>query len=303
MITRRAANEKNYRRIWHIVWWNMSVSTEHPAAAPRADYRRPEASVSRGRLLHPRAQLPDEYLELLRSEAQHAIDIVDRRMDAAGKATCSASTIAASVTLANNMPQGPPGAAAFLFSELMADDLPRNARSRGVSFRRAVRHQVRRRQGHEILLAPGQRIRPPESQAVPHLLDSAGRRERGERHGVPAAVSRDSGIRTWVKHIDGPGYATISSATSARIAGSPLKSCRPGSIACFTSLNFHSSGPNMTNKMQHTYTRAVRRRNHLRRKAGANLGERRTVFKRRQERRDGGLVIDRKTAPFDSDTA
>jgi ectoine hydroxylase-related dioxygenase (phytanoyl-CoA dioxygenase family) len=192
--------------------------------------------------------LPEEYLELLRGEANHAIDVVDREMDRLktdviginhrGKRYFSCNVFRERKNLRK-----------FLFSDLMADicratlgpdvylfweQYVIKAADKGMKF-----------SWHQDSGYVGPNHKPYLTCWIP--LDDVSE-ENGTVYLLPFS---HSGIRTWVKHERDPVSNDLVGYFGSQ-RGIPVVA-PAGSIVCFTSYNFHSSGANMTNRMRRVY--------------------------------------------------
>jgi ectoine hydroxylase-related dioxygenase (phytanoyl-CoA dioxygenase family) len=192
--------------------------------------------------------VPPHHLELLRNEAQYSIDRIDAAMDKAGTdvlGICHRNKRYFSANVFRERPQ----LREFLFSDLMAeicratlgDDVwlfweqyVIKCADKGMKF-----------SWHQDSGYVGPNHKPYLTCWI--ALDDV-TEENGTVYLLPFSTS---GIRTWVKHEMDPesndlvGYF-------GKERGIPVI-VPAGSIACFTSYNFHSSGANLTNKMRRVY--------------------------------------------------
>lgn len=193
--------------------------------------------------------MPDDFLELLRGQCQHFIDEMDARMDAEGTDVLGINHRGQRYFVANCFKQQP-RLREFLFSEMMADICRATLGDDAYLFweqyvvkgaEAGMKFSWHQDSGY---------VGYPEHR--PYLtcwcaLDDMSE-ENGTVHIMP--FSR-IGIRTWVHHIreegsnDKVGYFGDD-------PGVPLV-VPAGSIACFTSVNFHSSGVNRTDRMRRVY--------------------------------------------------
>ena len=193
--------------------------------------------------------IPDRFLELLRGECQTFIDQMNAEMDRRGTDVIRLNHRNKRYFVANCFKKQPK-LRAFLFSELMADICRATLGDTAYLF---WEQYVVKGAGEGMKFSWHQDsgyVGYPNHK--PYLtcwcpLDDMSE-ENGTVHVMP--FSR-IGIRSWVQHIreegtndlvgyfgDDPGVPIIAPA---------------GSIAVFTSVNFHCSGPNRTPRMRRTY--------------------------------------------------
>jgi ectoine hydroxylase-related dioxygenase (phytanoyl-CoA dioxygenase family) len=192
--------------------------------------------------------LPGEYLELLRGEAQYAIEAVDRRMDAL-KTDVIGINHRGKRYFSANVFRERPALRRFLFSDLMADVCRATLGPEAYLFHeqyvikcadRGMKFSWHQDSGY---VHPNHK--PYLTCWIP--LDDVSE-ENGTVYLLPFS---HSGIRTWVKHVRDPesndlvGYFGSQRGVAVTAPA--------GSIACFTSLNFHSSGANQTDRMRRVY--------------------------------------------------
>jgi ectoine hydroxylase-related dioxygenase (phytanoyl-CoA dioxygenase family) len=192
--------------------------------------------------------LPEEHLELLRSEAQHAIAMVDRRMDEA-KTDVMGICHRGKRYFSHNVYHDRPVLRQFLFSELMADVCRATLGPDAWLFWEQYVIKCADK-GMKFSWHQDSGYVHPNHKAyltcwIP--LDDVSE-ENGTVYLLPFS---HSGIRTWVKHEKDPESNDLVGYFGSQ-RGIPIVA-PAGSIVAFTSLNFHSSGANMTNKMRRVY--------------------------------------------------
>ncbi len=193
--------------------------------------------------------IPDHLLELLRSQCQYFIDKMDARMDAEGTDVLGISHRGKRY-FASNCFLERPQLRQFLFSELMADicraTLGDNAYLFWEQYVVKGAEEGMKFSWHQDSGYVGYPDHRPYLTCWCALDDMS--EANGTVHLMP--FSR-VGIRTWVQHVreedsndlvgyfgDDPGITVEAPA---------------GSIAVFTSVNFHSSGTNHTQQMRRVY--------------------------------------------------
>jgi ectoine hydroxylase-related dioxygenase (phytanoyl-CoA dioxygenase family) len=192
--------------------------------------------------------LSDEQLHLLRSFAKTAMDGIDAEMDAAGVDVLDINHRGRRY-FAGGMAKTAPQLRAFLFGSLMADICRATLGPDAFFF------------GEQYVIKCGDRASAfswhQDSGYIhedhkPYLtcwiaLDDV-TEDNGSVYLLP--YSR-AGIRTYVKHVDDPttndkiGYVGTD-------PGLPIIA-PAGSIACFSSVVFHRSGPNLTDRLRRVY--------------------------------------------------
>ena len=193
--------------------------------------------------------IPDHFLELLRSQCQYAIDQVDGRMDAEGTDVLGINHRGKRYFAANCFLQQPQ-LRDFLFSELMADicraTLGENAYLFWEQYVVKGAEEGMKFSWHQDSGYVGYPDHRPYLTCWCALDDMS--EANGTVHLMP--FSR-VGIRTWVQHVreegsnDLVGYFGDDLGITVEVPA--------GSIAVFTSVNFHSSGTNSTDRMRRVY--------------------------------------------------
>ena len=193
--------------------------------------------------------IPDHFLELLRGECQGAIDRCDAAMDEAGTDSQGLNHRGKRY-FASNCRTHQPRVREFLFSELMADICQATlgddvylfweqyvvkGADRGMKF---AWHQD---SGY---------VENPDHK--PYLTCWCALDDMSEANGTVHVMPFSRiGIRSWVKHVRQPetndkiGYYGDDPGVTV--------TCPAGSIAVFTSVNFHCSGSNTTPNMRRTF--------------------------------------------------
>jgi len=192
--------------------------------------------------------VPEDLLQLLRDEAKYAIDRVDAIMDEM-KSDVFGINHRGKRYFSANVFHERPRLREFLFSDLMADicraTLGENAWLFWEQYVIKCADKGMRFSWHQ----DSGYVHPNHKAYLTCwiTLDDVNE-ENGTVYLLPFS---HTGIRTWVKHIKDPvtndevGYF-------GKERGIPIIA-PAGSIAVFTSLNFHSSGSNMTEKMRRVY--------------------------------------------------
>ena len=192
--------------------------------------------------------VPEHYLELLRSEAQYSIDRINTWMDE-NKTDVMGICHRNKRYFSANVFKERPGLREFLFSDLMAkvcratlgpdawlfwEQYVIKCADKGMKF-----------SWHQDSGYVGPNHKPYLTCWI--TLDDV-TEENGTVYLLPFSTS---GIRTWVQHVPDPASNDLVG-YFGKERGIPIIA-PAGSIACFTSYNFHSSGANLTNKMRRVY--------------------------------------------------
>jgi ectoine hydroxylase-related dioxygenase (phytanoyl-CoA dioxygenase family) len=193
--------------------------------------------------------LPDSYLELLRGQCQQAIDQMDARMDAEGSDTLGINHRGSRYFVSNCFKEQPI-LREFLFSELMAEVCRATLGDNAYLFweqyvvkgaETGMKFSWHQDSGY---------VNYPDHK--PYLTCWCALDDMSEANGtVHLLPFSRSGIRSWVQHIveegsnDKVGYFGSDPGITVEVPA--------GTIVAFTSLNFHSSGTNTTDKMRRVY--------------------------------------------------
>ena len=193
--------------------------------------------------------IPAHFLTLLRDECQAFIDTVDAEMDAKGVDVIGINHRSKRYFVSNCF-RDRPVLREFLFSDLMADVCRATLGDTAYLF--WEQYVVK---GAEQGMKFGWHqdsgyVGYPDHK--PYLTCWCALDDMSEENGTVRVMPFSRvGIRSWVKHFDEPG-------TNDRIGyfgsdpGVPVIA-PAGSIAAFTSVNFHCSGPNTTSRMRRAY--------------------------------------------------
>ena len=192
--------------------------------------------------------LPDHFLELLRGECQHFIDAKDAEMSAQGDEQQGITQKGKRYFIANCFRQQP-RLRRFLFSELMADVCRATLGDTAYLF--WEQYVVKGAGGTSFSWHQDSGyVGDPDHK--PYLTCWCALDDMNEANGtVHLMPFSHVGIRTWVKHVrdeasnDLVGYY-------GKDPGITVE-CPAGSIAVFTSYNFHASGPNTTDALRRVY--------------------------------------------------
>lgn len=192
--------------------------------------------------------VPPEDLELLRSQAQFSIDRMNAQMDALRTDVIGISHRDKRYFAANVF-QDRPALRRFLFGGLMAEicraTLGEQAHLFWEQYVIKCADTDMRFSWHQDSGYIGHKHKPFMTCWIP--LDDVDE-QNGTVYLLPQSVS---GVRTWVKHVHDPvtndmvGYF-------GKERGVPVIA-RAGSIACFSSMTFHRSGPNLSSRMRRVY--------------------------------------------------
>ena len=142
---------------------------------------------------------------------------------------------------------------------------PRHLRPRRPLLLGSVRLQEA---GHDVAVpvAPGQRLRVPRPAALPHVLDRAHRRHRGQR--VPVGRARPAPARH-LRTTSSPTSASSASPTRPRPVSEPVPvEVAAGDIVVLSTLTPHCTGANETEPRPQELHRPVRARRRRRGQAG-----------------------------------
>ncbi len=203
---------------------------------------------SEGYMILERA-IPPSFLELLRGQCQQAIDRMDARMDAEGTDTLGINHRGSRYFVANCFREQPE-LRTFLFSELMADVCRATLGENAYLFweqyvikgaETGMKFSWHQDSGY---------VNYPDHK--PYLTCWCALDDMSEANGtVHLLPFSRSGIRSWVQHIveegsnDKVGYFGSDPGITVEVPA--------GSIVAFTSVNFHSSGTNTTDRMRRVY--------------------------------------------------
>jgi ectoine hydroxylase-related dioxygenase (phytanoyl-CoA dioxygenase family) len=193
--------------------------------------------------------VPDSYLELLRGQCQQAIDQMDARMDAEGGDTLGINHRGSRYFVSNCFKEQPI-LREFLFSELMAEVCRATLGDNAYLFweqyvvkgaETGMKFSWHQDSGY---------VNYPDHK--PYLTCWCALDDMSEANGtVHLLPFSRAGIRSWVQHIveegsnDKVGYFGSDPGITVEVPA--------GTIVAFTSLNFHSSGTNTTDKMRRVY--------------------------------------------------
>ena len=193
--------------------------------------------------------VPDSYLELLRGQCQQAIDQMDARMDAEGGDTLGINHRGSRYFVSNCFKEQPI-LREFLFSELMAEVCRATLGDNAYLFweqyvvkgaETGMKFSWHQDSGY---------VNYPDHK--PYLTCWCALDDMSEANGtVHLLPFSRAGIRSWVQHIveegsnDKVGYFGSDPCITVEVPA--------GTIVAFTSLNFHSSGTNTTDKMRRVY--------------------------------------------------
>ena len=191
----------------------------------------------------------DSYLELLRGQCQQAIDQMDARMDAEGGDTLGINHRGSRYFVSNCFKEQPI-LREFLFSELMAEVCRATLGDNAYLFweqyvvkgaETGMKFSWHQDSGY---------VNYPDHK--PYLTCWCALDDMSEANGtVHLLPFSRAGIRSWVQHIveegsnDKVGYFGSDPGITVEVPA--------GTIVAFTSLNFHSSGTNTTDKMRRVY--------------------------------------------------
>jgi ectoine hydroxylase-related dioxygenase (phytanoyl-CoA dioxygenase family) len=203
---------------------------------------------SEGYMILERA-IPPSFLELLRGQCQQAIDRMDAQMDAEGTDTLGINHRGSRYFVANCFREQPE-LRTFLFSELMADVCRATLGENAYLFweqyvikgaETGMKFSWHQDSGY---------VNYPDHK--PYLTCWCALDDMSEANGtVHLLPFSRSGIRSWVQHIveegsnDKVGYFGSDPGITVEVPA--------GSIVAFTSVNFHSSGTNTTDRMRRVY--------------------------------------------------
>ena len=193
--------------------------------------------------------VPDSYLELLRGQCQQAIDQMDARMDAEGGDTLGINHRGSRYFVSNCFKEQPI-LREFLFSELMAEVCRATLGDNAYLFweqyvvkgaETGMKFSWHQDSGY---------VNYPDHK--PYLTCWCALDDMSEANGtVHLLPFSRAGIRSWVQHIveEGSNYKV------GYFGSDPCITVEvpAGTIVAFTSLNFHSSGTNTTDKMRRVY--------------------------------------------------
>jgi ectoine hydroxylase-related dioxygenase (phytanoyl-CoA dioxygenase family) len=192
--------------------------------------------------------IPDEFLDLLRGECQSFIDAKDAEMAATGAQQQGITQKGRRYFIANCFRQQP-SLRRFLFSEMMADVCRATLGDEAFLF--WEQYVVKGAGGTSFSWHQDSGyVGDPEHK--PYLTCWCALDDMSEANGTVHLMPFSRvGIRTWVKHERDPdsndlvGYFGDDTGVTVE--------CPAGSIAVFTSYNFHASGANQTDALRRVY--------------------------------------------------
>ncbi len=192
--------------------------------------------------------IPDEHLEMLREDCAHFIDLIHAEMDRKGVDTLGISHRGSRYFIGKRHKQSE-RLPAFLFSDLMADICRATIGDTAYLFHEAFVVKAAERGmkfgWHQDSGYVGHDHRPYVSCWCP--LDDVGE-ENGTVYILPF---ERAGTRTRVEHVKEEGTNDKLGYFGAD-PGIPVI-VPAGSIAVFSSVTFHRSGPNLTDRMRRVY--------------------------------------------------
>ena len=193
--------------------------------------------------------IPDYFLELLQGECQSFIDRMDARMDKEGSDVLGINHRNKRYFIANCFREQP-RLREFLFSPLMADICRATIGNNAYLFweqyvvkgaETGMKFSWHQDSGY---------VSYPDH--LPYLTCWCALDDMSEENGTIRVMPFSQvGIRSWVKHVkeegtnDLVGYFGNEAGVRVNVPA--------GSIAVFTSVNFHCSGPNQTDKLRKAY--------------------------------------------------
>lgn len=193
--------------------------------------------------------IPDYFLEILRGECQSFIDRMDARMDEEGSDVLGINHRNKRYFIANCFREQPI-LREFLFSPLMADICRATIGNNAYLFweqyvvkgaETGMKFSWHQDSGY---------VSYPDH--LPYLTCWCALDDMSEENGTVRVMPFSQvGIRSWVKHIKEEGTNDLVGYFGDE-PGVPVI-VPAGSIAVFTSVNFHCSGPNQTNKLRQAY--------------------------------------------------
>lgn len=192
--------------------------------------------------------IPDEFMELLRGECQSFIDKTDAELEAKGEAQRGITQKGKRYFISNCFRQQP-ALRRFLFSEMMADICRATLGDNALLF--WEQYVVKGAGGTSFSWHQDSGyVGDPEHK--PYLTCWCALDDMSEANGtVHVMPFSQIGIRSWVKHDRDP----VSNDKIGYYGDDPgvTIECPAGSIAVFTSYNFHASGPNTTDALRRVY--------------------------------------------------
>jgi ectoine hydroxylase-related dioxygenase (phytanoyl-CoA dioxygenase family) len=192
--------------------------------------------------------LSDQQLELLRAFAQQGISQIDARMDDAGVDDLGLNHRGQRY-FANGMATTEPALRAFVFSDLMADICRATLGQNAFHF---VEQYVVKCADRQSAFSWHQDSGYVHEEHEPYLTCWIALDDITEENGCVYLLPYSrAGVRTYVKHFTDP-------ATNDKVGyvgtdhGLPVV-IPAGSIVCFSSVVFHRSGPNLTDRLRRAY--------------------------------------------------
>jgi ectoine hydroxylase-related dioxygenase (phytanoyl-CoA dioxygenase family) len=187
-------------------------------------------------------------VELLRSGAAFAIAKAESEMDARGTDRVGINTRGRRY-FANNLAQERRELRAFLFGELMADICRATLGHTAYLFNEQY---VIKCADRETSFAWHQDSGYIHERHEPYLTCWIALDDVNETNGAVYLLPfSQSGIRTYVRHVKDTGVNDMVGYFGAAL-GVPVEA-PTGSIVCFSSVVFHRSGPNLTDRMRRVY--------------------------------------------------
>jgi ectoine hydroxylase-related dioxygenase (phytanoyl-CoA dioxygenase family) len=192
--------------------------------------------------------LSDQQLALLRTFAQEGMDEIDARMDDAGVDVLGLNHRGRRY-FANGMAKTAPELRAFVFGDLMADICRATLGPNAFHF---VEQYVIKCADRQSAFSWHQDSGYVHEEHEPYLTCWIALDDITEENGAVYLLPYTrAGVRTYVKHFTDP-------ATNDKVGyvgtdpGVPMV-VPAGSIACFSSVVFHRSGPNLTDRLRRAY--------------------------------------------------
>ncbi|HEX6355088.1 phytanoyl-CoA dioxygenase family protein [Actinophytocola sp.] len=192
--------------------------------------------------------LSDEQLELLRGFAETAMNRIDAEMDAAGVDVLDINHRGRRY-FANGLAKTEPALRSFLFGDLMADICRATI---GVNAYQFVEQYVIKGADKNSAFSWHQDSGYVHENHEPYLTCWIALDDVTEENGCVYLLPYSrAGIRTYVKHFDD---ATTNDKVGYIGTDPGVPIIAPaGSIACFSSVVFHRSGPNLTDRVRRVY--------------------------------------------------
>ena len=200
-----------------------------------------------GYIVLPRV-LSDGDLELLRSGAAHAIAKADAEMDARGTDVWNINARGRRY-FSNNMARELPALRRFLRSELMADICRATLGDTAYLFNEQY---VIKCADPRTAFAWHQDSGYVHEHHEPYLTCWIALDDVDETNGAVYLLPfSQSGIRSYVRHIRDPEVGDLVGYDGP--ASGVVVEGRAGTVVCFSSVLFHRSGPNLTDRMRRVY--------------------------------------------------